>query len=55
MLKAFDTIKRWKYTFNASESAVAAGSNASELLNTVPLISKDPNGKILVRGKNRKF
>jgi hypothetical protein len=32
-------------TFNASESAVAAGSNASELLNTVPLISKDPNGK----------
>src|SRR5688500_10742102 len=38
-------------TFNASESAVAAGSNASELLNSVPLVSKDPNGKILVRGK----
>src|SRR4030095_13884726 len=41
--------------FNASESAVAAGSNASELLNTVPLISKDPNGKILVRGKEPKI
>jgi hypothetical protein len=42
-------------TFNASESALAAGSNASELLNTVPLISKDPNGKILVRGKEPKI
>ena len=42
-------------TFNASESAVAAGSNASELLNTVPLVSKDPNGKILVRGKEPKI
>lgn len=42
-------------TFNASESAIAAGSNASELLNTVPLISKDPNGKILVRGKEPKI
>jgi hypothetical protein len=42
-------------TFNASESAVAAGSNASELLNIVPLISKDPNGKILVRGKEPKI
>jgi len=42
-------------TFNAGESAVAAGSNASELLNTVPLVSKDPNGKILVRGKEPKI
>src|SRR6188768_2634144 len=42
-------------TFNASESAMAAGSNASELLNTVPLVSKDPNGKILVRGKEPKI
>jgi outer membrane receptor protein involved in Fe transport len=38
-------------TFNAGESALAAGSNASELLNNVPLVSKDPNGKITVRGK----
>lgn len=38
-------------TFNAAESALAAGSNASELLNNVPLVAKDPNGKITVRGK----
>ena len=38
-------------TFNAGESALAAGSNASELLTSVPLVTKDPNGKILVRGK----
>lgn len=38
-------------TFNAGESALAAGSNASELLNSVPLVSKDPDGKITVRGK----
>ena len=38
-------------TFNAGESAVAAGSNASDLLNSVPLVSKDPDGKITVRGK----
>jgi outer membrane receptor for ferrienterochelin and colicin len=38
-------------TFNASESPLSAGSSASELLESVPLISKDPSGKILVRGK----
>ena len=38
-------------TFNAGESALAAGSNASELLTQVPLVSKDPDGKITVRGK----
>ena len=37
--------------FNAGESALAAGSNASDLLGNVPLVSKDPNGKITVRGK----
>jgi outer membrane receptor protein involved in Fe transport len=42
-------------TFNASESALAAGSNASELLTNVPLVTKDPNGKILVRGKEPKI
>ncbi len=47
--------KEGNITFNASESAVAAGSNASELLNVVPLVSKDPNGKILVRGKEPKI
>lgn len=43
--------KEGNITFNASESAAAAGSNASELLNNVPLVTKDPDGKILVRGK----
>lgn len=38
-------------TFNAGESALAAGSNASDLLTNVPLVAKDPNGKITVRGK----
>src|SRR5687768_15673629 len=47
--------KEGNITFNVSESAVAAGSNASELLNNVPLVSKDPNGKILVRGKEPKI
>lgn len=42
-------------TFNAGESALAAGSNASELLNNVPLVSKDPTGKITVRGKEPKI
>ncbi len=42
-------------TFNAGESALAAGSTASELLANVPLVSKDPNGKITVRGKEPKI
>ncbi len=42
-------------TFNAGESALAAGSNASELFTNVPLIAKDPNGKITVRGKEPKI
>jgi hypothetical protein len=42
-------------TFNASESALAAGSTASELLTQVPLVQKDPDGKITVRGKEPKI
>ncbi|MGE5108205.1 MAG: outer membrane beta-barrel protein, partial [Sphingobacteriales bacterium] len=42
-------------TFNAGESPLSAGSNASELLNQVPLVTKDPDGKILVRGKEPKI
>ncbi len=42
-------------TFNAGESALAAGSNASDLLNSVPLVAKDPTGKITVRGKEPKI
>jgi hypothetical protein len=42
-------------TFNAAESALSAGSNANELLTNVPLITKDPDGKLLVRGKEPKI
>ncbi len=42
-------------TFNAGESPLAAGSSASELLTNVPLVSKDPDGKITVRGKEPKI
>lgn len=38
-------------TFNAGESALSAGSNASDLLTNVPLVTKDPDGKLLVRGR----
>lgn len=38
-------------TFNAAESPLSAGSNASDLLASVPLVSKDGDGKITVRGK----
>ncbi len=41
--------------FNVGESALAAGSNASDLLNNVPLVAKDQNGKITVRGKEPKI
>jgi len=41
-------------TFNAAESALSAGSTANELLSNVPLITKDPTGKLLVRGKEPK-
>jgi hypothetical protein len=47
--------KEGNITFNAGESALAAGSNASELLTNVPLVGKDPDGKITVRGKEPKI
>ncbi|HKP32827.1 MAG TPA: outer membrane beta-barrel protein [Chitinophagaceae bacterium] len=42
-------------TFNAAESPLAAGSNASELLKNVPLVTTDPDGKILLKGKEPKI
>lgn len=42
-------------TFNAGESVLAAGSNASDLLTNVPLVSKNSDGKITVRGKEPKI
>ncbi len=38
-------------TFNVTESANAAGATAGELLTQMPLVSKDADGKITVRGK----
>ena len=43
--------KEGNIIFNAGESALSAGSNASDLLKNVPLVATDPNGKITVRGK----
>jgi hypothetical protein len=42
-------------TFNAAESPLSAGSSASDLLTNVPLVTKDPDGKISVRGKEPKI
>ncbi len=42
-------------TFNAGESPLSAGSSASDLLANVPLVTKDPSGKLLVKGKEPKI
>lgn len=42
-------------TFNAGESALSAGSSASDLLTHVPLVAKDPDGKLTIRGKEPKI
>src|SRR4030095_7807176 len=42
-------------TFNASESPLSAGSNASELLKNVPLVTTDPDEKVLLKGKEPKI
>ena len=47
--------KEGNITFNAGESALSAGSTTSELLTNVPLVTKDPSGKLLVRGKEPKI
>jgi outer membrane receptor for ferrienterochelin and colicin len=43
--------KDGKVIFNAGESALSAGSTTADLLKNLPLISNDPNGKLLLRGK----
>ena len=42
-------------TFLAGDSPLASGSNASDLLTQVPLINKDADGKLTVRGKEPKI
>lgn len=43
--------KDGKITFNAGESALSSGSTTADLLKNLPLMSNDPNGKLLLRGK----
>lgn len=47
--------KEGNITFNVGESALSNSSSATELLKQTPLVTTDPNGKILVRGKEPKI
>lgn len=44
-----------KLTYNIGESALSSGTNTAELLKNIPLINNDPNGKILLKGKEPKI
>jgi ferric enterobactin receptor len=44
-----------KLTYNVGESAFSNGSSTAELLKNIPLINNDPNGKILLKGKEPKI
>ncbi|BAV07590.1 TonB-dependent receptor [Filimonas lacunae] len=44
-----------KITYNVGESALSNGSSTAEILKNMPLVSNDPNGKILLRGKEPKI
>lgn len=41
--------------YNVGESALSNGSSTAELLRSMPLVNTDPNGKILLRGKEPKI
>jgi hypothetical protein len=49
--KSFLESRDGNLTMNVSASAAAAGSSAGELLTQVPLVTRDPDGKISLRGK----
>lgn len=44
-----------KITYNVGESALSNGSSTAEILKNMPLVSSDPNGKMLLRGKEPKI
>jgi hypothetical protein len=44
-----------KLTYNIGESALSNGSSTAEILKNIPLINNDPNGKILLKGKEPKI
>ena len=43
--------KDGKIAYNVSESPLSNGSNASEMLKNMPLLSSNPDGTLLLRGK----
>ncbi|GAC1444130.1 MAG: outer membrane beta-barrel family protein [Sediminibacterium sp.] len=43
--------KEGKITYNVAESPLGNGSNASELLKNMPLVNVNPDGTVLLRGK----
>ncbi|MGC4102514.1 TonB-dependent receptor [Ferruginibacter sp.] len=47
--------KDGKMIFNAGESALSAGSSATELLKQAPLVNVDNDGKVQLRGKDVKI
>ena len=47
--------KDGKITYNVGESALSNGSSTAEILKSMPLVSNDPNGKILLKGKEPKI
>jgi outer membrane receptor protein involved in Fe transport len=44
-----------KMIYNVGESASSNGASTAELLKNMPLINNDPNGKILLKGKEPKI
>jgi len=44
-----------KITYNVGESALSSGSSTAEILKNMPLVNNDPNGKILLKGKEPKI
>jgi ferric enterobactin receptor len=44
-----------KIVYNVGESALSGASTTAEILKSMPLISNDPNGKILLKGKEPKI
>ncbi|MDB5229380.1 MAG: TonB-dependent receptor, partial [Chitinophagaceae bacterium] len=47
--------KDGKMIFNVGESASSSGSSTAEILKNLPLVNNDPNGKLLLKGKEPKI
>jgi len=44
-----------KLTYNIGESALSNGSSTAELLKNIPLVNSDPNGRLLLKGREPKI